>query len=114
VVKTADVNDQIQMECLVKEYNYHERSSIASSKNFRRMYDTINDQTNWTAQAPFCLALEWMDVTLEDVSFKEHMHSPVLVANIVKTCLGAFAELEGENLVCSGTSILPGNSMTIY
>jgi hypothetical protein len=114
VVKTADVNDRIQKDCLVDEYNYYRRPSIVSSKNFRRMYDTVNDQISWTAQTPFCLAFEWMNMTQAEVPFEEHMQSPVLVANILKTCLGAFAELQEENLVYSGTLFAAGGSMTIY
>jgi hypothetical protein len=58
VVKTANINNHVQRNCLLKEYNYYKRACIASSKNFRKLYDTINDQTPWTAQKPFCLALE--------------------------------------------------------
>ena len=41
-------------------------------------------------------------MTLADVSFEDHMRSPVLVAAIVKTCLEAFAVLGRANLVYTG------------
>ena len=103
VVKTADVNNRVQRECLLREYNNYRRPSIASSKNFRKIYDTVNDQTSWTAQKPFCLALEWMDTTLADIPSESHIQSPVLVASILKTVLGGFGELEREHLIYSGT-----------
>ena len=107
VVKTADVKDQVQRECLLREYNNYRRPCIASSKNFRKMYDTVGDQTSWTAQKPFCLALEWIDTTLADLPFESHIQSPVLVARILKTLLGGFGELEREHLVYSGTPFAP-------
>jgi len=88
----------------VKEYKYYKRPSIHSSRNFRKLYDTINDPRSWTAQNPFCLAFEWMDTTLAEVSFEDHMKNPVLVASIVKVCLEAFVELEKEHIVYSGFS----------
>ena len=110
VVKTADVNDKVQRECLLREYNNYRRPWIASSKNFRKIYDTVNDQTNWTAQKPFCLALEWMDTTLAVMPSESHVQSPVLVASILKTVLEGFAELEREHLVYSGTPFAPRDS----
>jgi hypothetical protein len=59
------------------------------------------------AQKPFCLAFEWMDTTLAEVPFEEHMKDPVLVSNIVKVWLEAFVELEKEHLVYSGMPFHP-------
>ena len=106
-VKSADLENQTQMDCLVKEYKYHQKPSIKSSRNFRKLCDIINDTVGWTAQKPFCLAFEWMDTTLAEVPFEEHMKDPVLVANIVRVCLQAFVELEKEHLVYSGTPLAP-------
>jgi serine/threonine protein kinase len=107
VVKSADVENQTQVDCLVKEYKYYKKPSIESSRNFRKLCDIINDPIGWTAQKPFCLAFEWMDTTLAEVPFEEHMKDPVLVANIVKVCLEAFVELEKEHLVYSGMQFTP-------
>lgn len=104
VVKGANLENQTQVDCLVKEYNYYKKPSIASSKNFRRLCDIINGHIGWTAQKPFCLAFEWMDTTLAEVPFEEHMKDPALIANIVKVCLEAFVELGKEHLVYSGMS----------
>lgn len=101
VVKSADLENQTQVDCLVKEYKYYKKPSIESSRNFRNLCDIINDPIGWTAQKPFCLAFEWMDMTLAEVPFEEHMKDLVLVANIVKVCLEAFVELEKEHLVYS-------------
>jgi serine/threonine protein kinase len=101
VVKSADLENQTQVDCLVKEYKYYKKPSIESSRNFRKLCDIINDPIGWTAQKPFCLAFEWMDTTLAEVPFEEHMKDPILVANIVKVCLEAFVELEKEHLVYS-------------
>jgi serine/threonine protein kinase len=107
VVKTADVNNKVQRECLLREYNNHRRPRIASSQNFRKIFDTINDHTSWTAQKPFCLALEWMDTTLADISTDSHIENPVLIASILKTVLGGFGELEREHLVYTGMPFAP-------
>jgi hypothetical protein len=77
------------------------------------MYDTINDQTSWTSETPFCLVLEWMDTTLAEVPFEKHTQGPVLIADIFKTTLEAFAELQKEKLVYSGTPFAPGRSIPI-
>lgn len=97
------------MDSLVKEYKYYKKPCIESSKSFRTPCDIINDPIDWTDQKPFCLAFEWMDTTLAEVPFneKQRMENPVLVANVVKVCLEAFAELEKEHLVYSGISFLP-------
>lgn len=113
MVKTTDVHDKIRRNSLVKEYNYYRRSSIALSRNIRKMYDTINDQEDWTAQKPFCLAFEWMDTTLAAVSSETHRQSPVLAVNIFKAVLGAFSELEKEQLVYSGTISVSGSAVAI-
>lgn len=107
VVKTADVNDKVQRECLLREYNNHRRPRIASSKHFRKIFDTIDDQTSWTAQKPFCLALEWMDTTLADIPTESHIENPVLIASLFKTVLGGFGELEQEHIVYTGTPFAP-------
>jgi len=75
------------MDSLVKEYKYHQKPSIKSSRNFRKLCDIINDPIGWTAQKPFCLAFEWMDTSLAEVPFEEHVKDLVLVANIVKVCM---------------------------
>ncbi len=107
VVKSADLENQTQVDCLVKEYNYYKKPSIESSRNFRKLCDIINDPISWTAQKPFCLAFEWMDTTLAEIPFEQHMKDPVLVANIVKVCLEAFFELQKEHLVYSGMPFAP-------
>ncbi|CZT08249.1 uncharacterized protein RAG0_13405 [Rhynchosporium agropyri] len=107
VVKSADLENQTQMDSLVKEYKYYKKPSIESSTNFRKLCNVIHVPTGWTAQNPFCLAFEWMDTTLAEVPFEEHMKDPVLVANIVKVCLEAFVELEKEHLVYSGMQFTP-------
>ncbi|KAF7871644.1 hypothetical protein EAF04_003751 [Stromatinia cepivora] len=107
VVKSADLENQIQVHCLVKEYKYYKIPSIESSRNFRKMCDVINDPIGWTPQKPFCLAFGWMDTILAEVSFEEHMKNPRLVANIVKVCLEAFVELEKDHLVY--TDLKPAN-----
>ncbi len=104
VLKSANLENQTQMDCLVKKYQYYKKPSIESSRNFRKLSDIINDPIGWTAQKPFCLAFEWMDTTLAEVPFEEHMKDPILVASIVKVCLEAFVELEKEHLVHSGIS----------
>ncbi|KAL2072517.1 hypothetical protein VTL71DRAFT_11860 [Oculimacula yallundae] len=81
VVKSADFENQTQIDCL--------------------LYDIINDPIGWTAQKPFCLAFEWMDTTLAEVPFEQYMKDPILVAKIVEVCLEAFVELEREHLVYS-------------
>ncbi|CZT03806.1 uncharacterized protein RCO7_07568 [Rhynchosporium graminicola] len=101
VVKSADLENETQMDSLVKEYKYYRKPSIESSTNFRKLCDVIHVPTGWTAQKPFCLAFEWMDTTLAEVPLEEHMKDPGLVANIVKVCLEAFVELEKEHLVYS-------------
>ncbi|XMA16272.1 hypothetical protein WAI453_009063 [Rhynchosporium graminicola] len=101
VVKSADLENETQMDSLVKEYKYYRKPSIESSTNFRKLCDVIHVPTGWTAQKPFCLAFEWMDTTLAEVPFEEHMKDPGLVANIIKVCLEAFVELEKEYLVYS-------------
>ncbi|TVY18848.1 Cyclin-dependent kinase 20, partial [Lachnellula arida] len=106
-VKSADLENQTQVDCLVKEYKYYKKPSIESSRSFRKLYDIINDPIGWTAQKPFCLAFKWMDTTLAEVPFEEHMKDPVLVANIVKVYLEAFVELENEHLVYS--NLKPAN-----
>jgi len=94
VVKSADLENKTQVDCLVKEYKYYKKPSIQSSRNFRKLYDTINDPGSWTAKKPFCLAFKWMGTTLAEVSFEDYMKDPVLVASIVKVCLEAFVKLE--------------------
>ncbi|KAK0113230.1 hypothetical protein ONS95_014925 [Cadophora gregata] len=101
VVKSADPENQTQVDCLLKEYKYYKKPSMERSSNFRNLCDIINNPTCWTAQNPFCLAFEWMDTTLGEVPLAEYMNDPVLVANIVKVCLQAFVELEKEHLVYS-------------
>ncbi|KAH8728767.1 hypothetical protein GQ44DRAFT_724214 [Phaeosphaeriaceae sp. PMI808] len=99
VVKSADLGNQTQMDCLMKEYKYYKKPSIESSRNFRKLCDIVNDPIDWTVQKPFYLAFEWMDTTLAEVPFEKRINNPILVANIVKVCLEAFAELEKEHLV---------------
>ncbi|ESZ92265.1 hypothetical protein SBOR_7354 [Sclerotinia borealis F-4128] len=67
VVKSAVLENQTQVDCLVKEYKYYKKPSIESSRNFRKLCDIINDPIGWTAQKPFCLAFEWMDTTYAHV-----------------------------------------------
>lgn len=101
-MKSADLDNQAQVDCLVKEYNYYQKPAIESSGNFRGLRDVVNDPVGWTAQKPFCLVFEWMDTTLAEVPLEEPVEDLVLVANIVKVCLEAFVELEKERLVYSG------------
>ncbi|TVY57777.1 hypothetical protein LCER1_G000921, partial [Lachnellula cervina] len=63
----------------------------------------------WTTQKPFCLAFEWMDTTLAEVPFEEHVNDPVLVANIVKVCLEAFVELEKRASCLFRAKLKPAN-----
>ena len=113
VVKSAHLENETQVDCLIKECEYYKKPSIESSRDFRKLCDIINDPIGWTAQKPFCLAFEWMDKTLAEVPFAEHindpvfMNDPVLVANIIKVCLEAFVELEKEHLVYAGMSFTP-------
>ena len=105
VVKSADVENTAQIDSLLREYKYYKKPFIESSPNFRKLYDVINDPTGWTIHKPFCLAFEWMAMTLAEVSFEEHVDRPVLVAKIVKVCLEALVELEKQRLVYTGTSL---------
>lgn len=101
-MKSANIENRNQMNSLIRECNYYKKPIIELSENFRKLCDVINDPEDWTPEKPFCLAFEWMDTTFADIAFDEHMRDPVLVANIVKVCLEAFAELEKENLVYTG------------
>ncbi|CZT49051.1 uncharacterized protein RSE6_09833 [Rhynchosporium secalis] len=88
VVKSADLENETQIDSLVKEYKYYRKPSIESSTNFRKLCDVIHVPTGWTAQKPFCLAFEWIDTTLAEVHFEKHMKDPGLVANIIKAVCG--------------------------
>lgn len=57
------------------------------------MYDTINNQSTWTDQKPFCLAFEWMDTMIAEIPPETQMQSPVLVAGILKVILETIGEL---------------------
>ena len=105
-MKSANLENETQVDSLVREYSYYKKPFIESSRNFRKLCDIINDPKDWTDQKPFCLAFEWMDTTLTEASFEEHMKDPVLVANIIKVCLEAFAELEKEHLVYTGKLLI--------
>jgi hypothetical protein len=43
VVKSADLENQTQVDCLVKEYKYYQKRSIKLSRNFRKLCGIIND-----------------------------------------------------------------------
>jgi hypothetical protein len=45
-----------------------------------------------------------MDTTLAHVASESHLQSPVFVASILKSVLGAFSELETECLVYTGAT----------
>jgi hypothetical protein len=93
---------------LKHEHSRHINPVIRSSQHIRAMYEAINTESSSTTETPYCLAFEWMDVTLKDVSPETHGHNSVLHKNISKAVLGALAELQSQNLVHTGMRYLRG------
>ncbi|KAI1977064.1 hypothetical protein LOZ53_006453 [Ophidiomyces ophidiicola] len=107
VIKTTDPQVCSKKNSLFREYKYHKASSINACPSIRKMYDTINDPNDWTAEKPFCLALEWMDTTLEDVPAVIPLRSTALAKAVVEASLHAFVAADQEGLVY--TDLKPSN-----
>ena len=77
VVKTG--SERRFLDMLKHEQDCYANTVIRSSSHFRAMYDALNigsDSSN--NEGPYCLAFEWMDCTLKDVSPRHCKQNPML------------------------------------
>ncbi|KAF2257465.1 kinase-like protein [Trematosphaeria pertusa] len=97
VIKTSSEKEILGM--LKHEHDCYMNPAIHSSWHFRAMYDAINVHSSSANESPYCLAFEWMDCTLKDVSSEPHRRNSVLFKSISKAVLGALADLKSQQLV---------------
>ncbi|KAI2611985.1 hypothetical protein GGR54DRAFT_337877 [Hypoxylon sp. NC1633] len=72
VIKTAPPDDECAQEELRREYDVYHLPQVATSPHIRAIYDIISYHLYFDSQANEiipCLALEWMDLTLADLSW---------------------------------------------
>ncbi|UPX17215.1 Non-specific serine/threonine protein kinase [Ascochyta rabiei] len=92
IVKTA--SEQNSLDMLKQEHECYQNSAVRSSWHLRALYDAID------VHGPsYCLAFEWMDCTLKDLSSKAHQQSRVLHKSITKAVLEALLVLKSQHLV---------------
>ncbi|KAF2254518.1 kinase-like protein [Trematosphaeria pertusa] len=97
VIKTTSEKKILDM--LKREHDSYMNPAVRSSSHFRAMYDAINDYNSLTNETPYCLAFEWMDCTLKEVSSKSHRRNSALHKSISRAVLGALADLKSQRLV---------------
>ncbi|KAF2490353.1 kinase-like protein [Lophium mytilinum] len=93
-----EVSEKQILNMLKNEHARHMNPVIRSSRHFRAMYEAVDIQDISTKEDSLCLAYEWMDCTLKDVSSGSHLKSSALHKNISEAVLGALAELKSQQL----------------
>ncbi|KAF2708436.1 hypothetical protein K504DRAFT_434919 [Pleomassaria siparia CBS 279.74] len=97
VIKTT--SDQNGLDMLKREHECYQNPAVRSSWHLRALYDAINVHGPSAARASYCLASEWMDCTLKDLSSEAHRRSRVLHKSISKAVLEALHVLKSQHLV---------------
>ena len=89
-------------EMLKRVHECYQNPAVQSSWHLRALYDAIDVHGPAATSASYCLAFEWMDCTLKDLSFKAHGQSRVLHKSISKAVLEALDVLKSQHLVHTG------------
>jgi hypothetical protein len=76
IIKTSSKEETLHI--LRHEYSCYMNPAIRSSQHLRTMYDAINIDSDSEDASPNCLAFEWMECTLKDVSSEAHKRNSVL------------------------------------
>lgn len=100
VIKTT--SKQKGLEMLKREYECYQNAAVRSSWHLRALYDAIDVQRTTATGASYCLAFEWMDCTLKELSSEAHRRNCVLHKSISKAVLEALDVLKSEHLVHTG------------
>lgn len=101
VIKTGTERKELKM--LKHEHTCYLNTTIRSSPYVRAMYEPINNPSDASNKDPYCLAFEWMDCTLKDVSSAVHSRNCALYKSIAKAVLGGLVDLKSQHLVHTGT-----------
>jgi hypothetical protein len=95
VIKTT--SEQIGLEMLRQEHECYQIPAVRWSRHIRALYDAID------VHGPsYCLAFEWMDCTLKDLSSEAHRKNHVLHKSISEAVLEALHVLKSQHLVHTG------------
>lgn len=84
------------------EHQCYQNPAIRASQRLRAFYDAINVHESSVPESSYCLAFEWMDCTLKDLTSEAHRRNLVLHKSISKAVLEALDVLKSQHLVHTG------------
>lgn len=100
VIKTTSELQGLEM--LKNEHECYQNPAIRSSRHLRAIYEAIDVDRTAATGASYCLAFEWMDCTLKDLSSEVYQRSRVVHKSISKGVLEALNVLKSQDLVHTG------------
>ncbi|KAF2761593.1 kinase-like protein [Pseudovirgaria hyperparasitica] len=102
LIKGAAVSDAIARENLDRECGNYRLPGVAEAACFRKLYDVID-----TADSEKYIALEWLDTTLAQLTYRPDMRTYTIIKTFLEAALNSCVVLEAQNHV--NTDIKPAN-----
>jgi chemotaxis regulatin CheY-phosphate phosphatase CheZ len=102
---------------LKREWEAYQHPSIANSPYIRKLYDLIGNPEDFddkTGETRPCLALEWMDMTLQDLTPKLDKRAYKLIVAIIEAVMESILCFSEAKVVDTGTPLFPHYLLTPF